>query len=104
MFCIKRAERGDLFLLYNVIQFPGFDLHVLATAAYRSKTSPNESNHAANIGVNSISRSWSLLHRELKRKCLENTLCKCTNTHNPPSKQNSEVYYFSQKMYSMYST
>lgn len=32
MFCILKAEK-DLLLFYKIIQFPGFDLHLLVTAA-----------------------------------------------------------------------
>lgn len=35
MFCILKAEK-DLCLLYKTTWFPGFDLHLLVTAAYRS--------------------------------------------------------------------
>lgn len=70
MFYILKAEKNSV-LFYKIILFPGFDLHLLITAVYRSgnisiqKPAPNEINPAVNIGVNSISCFWAQLHREL---------------------------------------
>lgn len=83
MFGILKAEKEGLFLSYKIIQFPGFDLHLLATAAYRSGNISIQKT-ALMKATMQLTLVLILFHalrlcgigNWLKRKCLENTLYK----------------------------
>lgn len=86
MFCILKAEK-DLLLFYKIIQFPGFDLHLLVTAAYRSGNISIQKAALMKATMQLIlvlilfhALGLSCTGNCLKRKCLENTCYKMHET------------------------
>lgn len=82
MFYVLKAEK-DLFLLYKIIHFPGFDLHLLVTAAYRSGNISIQKAALMKAIVQLIlvlilfhALALSCIGNCLKWKCFENTFCK----------------------------
>lgn len=82
MFCLLKAEK-DLFLLYKIIWFPGFDLHLLVTAAYRSGNISVQKAALMKATMQLIlvlilfhALGLDCIGNCLKWKCLENTLYK----------------------------
>lgn len=82
MFCTLKAEKY-LFLLYKIIHFPGFDLHLLVTAAYRAGNISIQKPALKKATVQLIlvlilfhALGLNCIGNCLKWKCLENTLYK----------------------------